>query len=209
MIFKNRKEAGEKLARKLQSFKGKENTVVFGIPRGGVVVAKKVADKLKLPFDIIVVKKIGAPSNPELAIGAVGPKKTIYLDNKLCKVLGLSKAQIKNLSDKKEQERLERESVLRGNRQQVNVCGKIIILIDDGIATGATVLCALECFKREGAKKVILAVPVIAKETFDSIQKDFDKSVVLSIEDNFYAVGQFYQEFPQVEDEEVIKILRG
>lgn len=209
MIFKDRKEAGQKLVQKLQLFKGKDNVIIFGIPRGGVVVAAIVAEKLGLSLDIVVVKKIGAPGNLELAIGALGPKNTVYWDKDLCVRLGVNKVQSSKLKAQILKERKEKERTLRGERKPLEIKGKTVILIDDGIATGATVLCALKFFRQEKAKAVILAVPVIAKETFNNIKRYFDKVVVLSSEENFYAVGQFYQDFPQVEDEEVIRILNS
>lgn len=205
-MFEDREEAGLKLSKKFINIKN-EDALVLGIPRGGVIVAKKLAEKLNLPLDIVVVRKIGAPSNPELAIGAVGPKNTVYFDNTLISKLKINKRSVHHLVDQKEQERKERERILRGNKQQIDVIGKSIILVDDGVATGATVLVAQKYLRKEKVKEVILATPVIGRQTFSDIKKYFDDIITLRIEENFYAVGQFYKEFRQVEDEEVIIIL--
>ncbi|MFH1832930.1 MAG: phosphoribosyltransferase family protein [Candidatus Levyibacteriota bacterium] len=207
-MFKNREQVGGLLAQKLKSFEGKKDVLVLGIPRGGVVVAKIIAQRLKLILDIIAVKKIGAPSNPELAIGALGPKSMVYLEENLISHLGVSISEIKSLKAQKEKERKELEERLRGEKYAIDVKGKTIILVDDGVATGATVKCASIFLKKEKAKKIILAVPVISEETFDEIKTYFDQVIALSIEENFYAVGQFYSDFPQVGDNEVRNILK-
>lgn len=207
-MFANREAAGQLLAQELQQYRRKKHVIVLGIPRGGVIVAKAVADLLKLPFDIIVVRKIGAPSNPELAIGAVGPNRAVYWDQALCKRLGIS-SRIKNKElGVKDKERKERESRLRKGRKPVDVHDKTVILVDDGIATGATVLAAQKALQKMGAAAIVLAVPVVAKDTYRSIAKHFGKIVALEIPSEFYAVGQFYYEFGQVEDEEVREILK-
>lgn len=207
MVFNNREEAGELLAQKLKSFKGKKDVLALGIPRGGVVVAKIIAQKLSLILDIIVVKKIGSPSNPELAIGAVASKDTIYLEEDEQHILNITKSQIEILAAEKEKERKELEKKLRGGKVPFSVKGKTVILVDDGVATGATVKCASIFLKKEKAKRIILAIPVISKDTFNEIKTYFDQVVALSIENNFYAVGQFYSNFPQVENEEVRNLL--
>lgn len=212
-MFENRQQAGELLAERLKRHKQsltaykKKDTVVLAIPRGGVVVGKVIAQKLNLPLDIIVVKKIGAPSNPELAIGAVGPGNVVYWDNELCQRLGIEK-KIQNSEFRiQNKERKSKERILRGNKEPLDIKNKTVILVDDGVATGATVIAAQKALQKMGAVKVILAVPVISKETFNNIKRYFDSAVVLSIEEEFYAVGQFYRDFPQVSDNEVIRIL--
>lgn len=207
-MFKNREEAGLLLANKLKSYK-ETDAVVIGIPRGGVVVAKKIADVLKLPLHIVVIKKIGVPTSPELAIGAVGPKGVVTWDKDLIKRLQLSKLQLLELKLQKEKERKEREKALRqaSGKHDLDIMGKTVILVDDGIATGATILTLEKFLKKEHVAKKVLAVPVISKDTFRDISRYFDKIVVLAVEENFYAVGQFYEEFPQVSDEEVLSLL--
>ncbi len=157
------------LAKKLKKFV-KPNTVVLAIPRGGVVVGNVISNVLNLSFDVIVVRKIGAPHNPELAIGAVGPEKTVYWDRKLCENLGVGKSEMAKLKTIKSLEVLERENIFRGNEKPFDVAGKIVILVDDGVATGATVIVAQKYLKRIGAKEVILAVPVISTDVLRGIK---------------------------------------
>lgn len=205
--FENREEAGILLAEKLKEFKNK-SSLVLGIPRGGVLVAKKIADQLGLPLDIIAVKKIPSPYSSELAIGAVGPKKTVYWDEELCRTLRVTR-EIRNKELRiKEKEREERERILRGGKIY-NFRNKTVILVDDGVATGATVLVSQKFLKAQKAKKIILAVPVISKETLGNIKQYFDSVITLSVEEEFMAVGQFYRDFPQVTDEEVIDIIKS
>jgi len=213
MIFKNRRQAGKLLAKKLGVFKnlpaGRQvkDVIVVGITRGGVVVAKETAAILNLKLDLIVVKKIGALNNPELAIGAVAPAKTVFWDKDLCTRLGVSEKEKINSLKIKNQERLKLEKFLRKTNPALKLKNKIVILIDDGVATGSTVLCAQKYFRKQKVSKIILATPVIAKDTLRSVKKYFDDVIILEIPDNFYAIGQFYKDFTQVSDKEVIRIL--
>lgn len=207
MLFKDREEAGNLLSSRLHEFK-KENNLVIGITRGGVITAKAVAKNLKLVLDIIVVKKIGAPLNPELAIGAVGPEKTIFWDEDLCKELGIPESQKTNLKEQKLLEQKDREQILRGDKPY-EVKDKIVILVDDGVATGTTAVAAAKFLRKKGAKEIILAIPVIAKDTLFRLKRYFDEVIYLDSVQDFYAVSQFYQEFPQVSDDEVIDILNS
>ena len=209
MIFSDRKEAGELLLTKLESFKKLKNLLVIAIPRGGVIIGKVVANKLKVPLDIIVIKKIGAPYNQELAIGAVGPKNSVFWDNDLIRKLNLNKTQLAELKNQKIKERNEREYILRQTKKPLMLKNKTVILVDDGVATGSTVLCAQKYLKKQKVKILILAAPVIAKETYTQIRTFFDRIITLNIQGSFYAVGQFYRNFPQITDEEVVSILNS
>lgn len=204
-MFDSREQAGKLLADKLFFYKDKSDIIILGIPRGGVVVAKVIAQELKKPLDLIIIKKIGAPTNPELAIGAVGPLKTIYWDKNLLQVRPADES---NLKSQKEKEQKDREKLLRGNKSYPDLKNKIAILVDDGVATGATVLAAYKSLRKMKAKKIILAVPVIAKDTFLNIKRYFDDVIFLENPEEFYAVGEFYREFPQVSDDEVIELLK-
>ena len=206
-MFKDREEAGILLAKKLKKFV-KPNTLVLAIPRGGVVVGSVISNVLNLGFDVIVVRKIGAPLNPELAIGAVGPDDTVYWDRKLCENLGVAKLEMAKLKTIKSLEVLVRENIFRGNKKPLDVAGKIVILVDDGVATGATVIAAQKYLKKIGVKEVILAVPVISTEVLRGIKRYFDIVVALKIIKIFYSVGEFYKYFPQVENDEVVKLLK-
>lgn len=222
-MFKDRRQAGKLLARKLKKFKNhlpagrqEKDAVVIGITRGGVVVGREISKALKLPFDIIVVKKIGSPQNPELAIGAVGPSKVVFWDEGLIRRLNIGEEYKNHLKEIKNFERAELENFLRKGRfgrltanKPLDVKNKKVILVDDGVATGATVLCAAKFFRKEKSKEVILAVPVIARDTFLSIKKYFDAVIALQIEGELYAIGQFYKEFPQVDNKEVMDLING
>jgi len=204
-MFESREEAAVKLCLKLKNIVKAKDIVVIALVRGGVILGKVIADNFKVPLDILVVKKIGAPQNSELAIGAVGPGNTVYWNRDLCKELGLSKEEKFELKNKKEEQRKEQEKLLGG--LHIDFIEKSIILVDDGVATGATVIAASKYLKKNGAKEVILAVPVIAKDTVVNIKKYFDDVCSLKIVKDFYAVGQFYRNFPQIENEQVIEML--
>src|SRR3990167_3906290 len=220
-MFKDRRQAGKLLAKKLKKFnpdligvknhlpagRKEKDVVVIGITRGGVVVAREISSFLKLPLDIIVIKKIGAPQNPELAIGAIGPNGVVFWDEGLIRRLNIDEEYKNRSKEIKNFERGELEKFLRGDKKSLNVKNKKIILVDDGVATGATVLCAVKFFRKEKSKEVVLAVPVIAKDTLLSIKKYFDAVIALQIEGELYAIGQFYKEFPQVDNKEVMDLI--
>jgi len=206
-MFESRQEAAQLLTVKLlQTLKDKD-FVILALARGAVPMGKIIADYFSCQFDTIVCKKIGAPLNSELAIGVVAPKNTIYWNKDVLKSIGLSRNALKNLKLEKEEERKKLEKKLRSGKNLVEIKNKTVILIDDGVATGATVTAAFLSLKKQKASKIILAVPVIAKDTFIDLKKSFDKIIALKKADNFYAVGQFYRNFKQVTDEDVIKIL--
>ncbi len=215
-VFENRTQAGELLAQKIQREVRFDDCLVLGITRGGVVVAAKVAERLRVPLDIIVVKKIGAPENPELAIGAVGPasdaagaEPTVVWDKRFIGELGIDE-HYKTMSVKAKMDELTaQESKFRSGRLPLSLRGKDVCLVDDGVATGATVLCARDYLVVKKARRIILAVPVIAEDTLKLLTKQFDTIVTLRVEKDFRAVGQFYRDFPQVSDEEVIKIINS
>ncbi len=206
-MFRDRVSAGVLLAEKLFKYKGKKDIVVLGIPRGGVVVAKAISDELKVPLGVVVTKKIGAPYQEELAIGAVGPESSLVLDIGLIRDLGVGEDYIKSKTREKSEEIAERLRKF-GKTEKSELSGKTIILVDDGIATGATVEVALLYLRKKKVSKIVLAVPVAPKEALTRFEKMVDEFIVLQTQSFFRAVGQFYRDFPQVTDEEVMKILR-
>ena len=207
MVFKDRKQAGEQLAQKLVKYKGKK-IIVLAIPRGGVVVGKEVAQALGCPLDVIVTRKIGAPGNPEFAIGAIGPNDQIFLNQEVIKRFKIPKEYINAEVGRQGIEMERRERVYRAGRQPLGLEGKIVILVDDGIATGADARVAIKSIRCQKPKKLILAVPVGPKETVKALEEEVDELVCLATPEIFYAVGQFYQEFGQTSDEEVVEILQ-
>jgi putative phosphoribosyl transferase len=220
-VFQNREEAGLHLASKLKQFQDSGDAIVLAIPRGGVIVAKQIADSLQIPLSVSVVKKLGAPNNCELAIGAIAGGSVKFIDWNLVSRLGIEQEYLDEEIKRKKREVEEREKKLSVVSCQLSVKDKkIVILVDDGVATGATVLAAIKYIKEQitclvgrQAKnkkqgiKIILAVPVIAKDAFDQIKSEISEIVALEIAEDFGAVGQFYREFPQVTDEEVRRLL--
>lgn len=206
-MFVNRKEAGKRLAKEiLNQARYVDKAIIIGITRGGVVVAREAADFLHVPLRVIVIKKIGAPYNSELAIGAIGPEDTLLLDKELVYKLNISKEEMTELSRRAKKEQKMREQAL-GLDSFESLEGKSAILVDDGVATGITVMTALDFLKRKGCKNVILATPVIGNDVLDLLKNKFDKIVSVTTSSNFHAVGQFYREFEQVSDEEVLNLI--
>lgn len=206
-MFEDRKSAGILLARKLKNFVQDNNVLVLALARGGVAVGKAVSEVLKVSFDALIVKKIGSPQNPELAIGGVGPKNTVFWNEYFLKTLKISEEEKDELLVLKMAERNAQENLIRGDKP-LEISGKTVILVDDGVATGASVMTAQKFIKKEGAGKIILATPVVADDTLKYIKRYFDMVIYLKKVKEFYAVGEFYKDFPQVENEEVIKLLQ-
>jgi putative phosphoribosyl transferase len=208
MLFKDRQEAGRKLAAALSLYKWAKKTLVLGLPRGGVVVAHEVAKSLGLPLDVIVPRKIGAPHNPELAIGALAGD-VVFLDAKIISALAVSQSHIDQTvaAEKKEAER--RLALFRKNKPPQNFHGLTLLIVDDGIATGATMRASIGALKKSGAAKIVVAIPVGPPDTLAILMNEVDEVVCLYTPASFYAVGQFYDSFPQTTDEEVIGLLDG
>lgn len=208
-MFKNRVEAGRILSKKLVKYSRDKYTTVLSVPRGGIVVGKELAKNLILPHSHIVVKKLSAPNNSELAIGALAPDGVKVIDWELALRIGVDQEYL-DVEIKRKQEEVE-ERMKKFSRYAGQISNfKTIILTDDGIATGSTILAAIKYIKNlkpttyNLSPKIILAVPVIAKDTFIKLKSEVDEIVALEIPDSFSAVGQFYKEFPQITDEEVI-----
>jgi len=205
--FANRIEAGKELASALADFASK-NTIVLAIPRGGVVVGYEIAKALKIPLDVIIPRKIGAPDNPELAIGAMTEDGTIILDSNLIKYLGVPEVYIKEESERQRREIERRLKFYRQNEPYPNLHGHDVFIVDDGIATGSTMKAALASVKNRGAKTVTVAVPVCPASTIKELKKQAGHVVCLYTPEYFQAIGQFYNDFTQTTDEEVIQLLK-
>jgi len=211
-MWQDRIEAGQKLAQKLKEVLGEEKTLsqglVLAIPRGGVVVGQQIAKALNYPLDVIIVKKIGAPGNPELAVGAVGFVGEPVIDEDLVARLGVEKDYLeKKITEIKNQIIIQGKE-WRAGKEQLDLKNKIVVITDDGVATGATVKSAMEIARQANPQKIILAVPVIAKESLNEIENLADEVVYLEVPELFFAVGQFYQNFDQITDEEVKELLK-
>ncbi len=202
-MFASRVAAGKLLASKLKNLQVSAQ-VVYGITRGGVVVAAEIAQSLKLPLIPLPVKKLGAPNNPELALGAVAPDAIQYLDSGLANVVGASDAALKRQVKRLQTEIKHKMAAYKVDLEKTY---QKVILTDDGIATGATVYAAIDWLRYKGITSIILALPVAPRETITRIAAKVEQIVVLETPENFSAVGQFYQEFGQVSDTDVSKIL--
>lgn len=205
-LLRDRVEAGKQLVQALKT--GSENAIVLAVPRGGVVVGYEVARALGVPLDVIVTKKIGAPDNPELAIGAVAEDGTFILDDDLVERLGVPKEYVKQEVERQRQEIQRRLLRYRGDIPYPNLKNREVIVVDDGVATGSTLKAALRLLRNKGAKKVIVAVPVGPPDTIRELEKLADRVVCLQTPEPFYAIGQFYKDFAQTSDEEVTELLR-
>ena len=206
-LFANRVEAGRRLASALAAFVGKDG-IVLAIPRGGVAVGFEVALALGLPLDVIVPRKIGAPNNPELAIGAMTEDGTVILDDKLVSYLGISEAYIKSESEIQKLEIDRRLKLYRGDVPRPNLKNRDVIIVDDGIATGSTMKAALASVRKSGAKTVVIAIPVGPPSTIRELEKQADRVVCLYTPESFYAIGEFYEDFAQTENGEVTELLK-
>ena len=205
-MFSDRIDAGKQLGRKLEFLKG-QDPLVLAIPRGGVVVADAIATDLDCKLDIIVSRKIGAPQNPELAIGAVLHDGSYFPNSEVVKMLQVPQSYI-DLEKSIQMKEIERRLINYRGSLQYDLENKIIVIVDDGIATGATILVAALWVKKQKPKKVIIAVPVGSKDSIQKLKKIADEVIVLHAPDFFNAVGEFYKDFEQVEDESVLGIMR-
>ncbi len=208
-MFYDRYDAGQKLASVLGNYKSKNDAIVLAIPRGGVVVGFEIAKALRLPLDIVVARKIGAPGNAEFAIGAVSEKGEVILNKDSISEYQISKDYIKKEAKTQRQEVKRRLAEYRGIKEPANLKDKIVVIVDDGIATGASIKAAISSVKADVPKKVILAVPVAPPDTIRELKKEVDEVICLETPETFFAVGQFYQIFDQTSDEEVKDILKA
>ncbi len=206
MIFTDRHSAGLLLLDKLSHLRGKES-IILGLARGGLVVASALASGLGVPFDVLVVKKIPAPGQSELAIGALAPDGVSFIDWKFAQRLGVDeeyiKSQIRQLADQIKQKTL----IYRKRKNPINVRDKTVVIVDDGVATGATLEAAIKWTRKKHARSVVAAIPVMPADTLGKIKPEVDELIVLQSPGEFAAVGQFYKDFPQVDDPEVVKLL--
>lgn len=207
MIFEDRTDAGRRLAAALQEYRGKD-VLVLGIPRGGVVVAYEVACALDAELDVIIPRKIGAPGQPELGIGAIASQgDVVFLDRQTIAYLGVSDSYIEQEIRRQKDEIARRERMYRGDRPFPRIEGRTVILVDDGIATGSTTIAAARAIKRHNPSKLVLAVPVAPYEAVLRLRPEVDDVVVLETPEPFFAVGSWYNRFEQTTDEEVIELL--
>jgi len=207
MVYRDRKDAGKRLAESLMHYRGKSDVIVLGLPRGGVTVAYEVARRLQCALDIIIVRKIGFPGNPELAAGAVSETGSVVYNEDVVTVYGVSRTYLEMETARQKQEIARRIALYRGGKGVPPLAGKTVILVDDGVATGATVKAAISTLKQERIAKLVVALPVASWEAQQEISPLVDEWVCLQAPIDLRSVGAYYSDFSQVEDEEVVEML--
>ncbi len=207
--FHDRRDAGQQLAAKLAAYKQRTDAIVLGIPRGGIVVADEIARALHAPLDVFITRKIGAPFNHELALGAVASDGTLFLDQELVHQLHIPQRLVERAREKQLREIQRRVEMYRRDKPPLALENKIVILVDDGIATGATTFAALRALKTKNPARVILAVPIAPRQVVPLLRGECDEVVLLDTPEPFVAVGYFYRDFAQVTDKQVVEILEG
>ena len=208
MIFEDRKDAGRQLAKHLAEYAHRKDAIVLGIPRGGVTVAFEIAQSLHLPLDVVLSHKLGVPGHEELAFGAIAAGNGRYLDEHIICVANLSQATIERVTVEVKQLLARRATLYRGTRPPLQLANKTAILVDDGIATGASTYAAILALRQMKPAALIVAVPVAPIPTCGWLRSSVDRLVCLHTPQDFYAVGEFFRSFLPVEDEEVIDLLR-
>jgi putative phosphoribosyl transferase len=206
MLFQDRAEAGRKLAEQLQDLRGKD-TIVLAVPRGGVVVGYEVARALDTPLDVYIARKLTAPGNDELAVGAVASDGTVVLDAALMRQIGVSQRYLESEMDRQRAEILRRLSLYRNQRPLPQLKGKTVLVVDDGVATGSTTLAALRALRKQQPALLVLAVPVGPPDVIARLQTEADRVICLAQPEQFWAVGQFFADWAQLSDQDVSDIL--
>ncbi len=206
-MFRNREDAGRRLADGLGFLKGRDDVVVLAVPRGGVVVASEVADAIGAPLDVVITRKVGAPGNPELAVGAVTQEGEFMPDSDLVDRLRVPEAYLKSEVSREAREISRRMERYRGDRPYPSLEGKTVVIVDDGVATGSTVGAAIKSVRLRKPASVILGVPVGARESMEALASVADQVVCLSMPEPFYAIGTFYEDFEQVDDRTVRSLI--
>ena len=206
-MFQNRTEAGQKLASKLSAYFAQPDVLVLALPRGGIPVGCEVARALQVPVDVFVVRKLGVPWNPELAMGAVATGGVRVLDQNTIGSLAIPNEEVANVSAREELELERRERAYRGGRAPLPVAGKKVILVDDGIATGSTMRAGIAALRKLQPARVVVAVPVAPQATCSMLRKLADEVVCAIEAEDFFAIGEWYEDFTQLSDQEVQNLL--
>lgn len=206
-MFRDRSEAGQMLAGSLGAYAGRDDVLVLGLPRGGVPVAYKVARALKAPLDIFLVRKLGVPGHEELAMGAIATGNVRVLNHDVIRQLGIPEHVIDAVAQHEERELIRREGLYRGSRPPLDVKGKTVILVDDGLATGSSMYAAVKALRQQKPARVVVAVPAAAPATCEAFQQVADEIVCAVTPEPFYAVGAWYDDFTQTTDDEVHTLL--
>ncbi len=208
-VFKDREEAGRKLAQELSDYQAKDNVIVLGLPRGGVPIAYKVAQFLNVPLDVFLVRKLGLPGQPELAMGAIASGDVKVMNNSVLRRSGIAKNRIEKVVQGEKEELERREKAYRGTRPNIKLENKIVILVDDGLATGASMRAAIRALKESNPQKIIMAIPTAPEDTFRDLKSSVDEAVCLTTPSPFWGVGGSYQNFSQISNQEVRRYLKN
>lgn len=206
-FFNDRTDAGKRLAAKLSEYANREDVLILALPRGGVPVAFEVAKELNVKMDVFIVRKLGVPGNEELAMGAIASDNIRVLNEDVVRSFGIHQKVIDEVATKERKELERREHMYRGNRPAPKISGSTVILIDDGLATGATMRAAVAAVKTKNPAKVIVAVPVAAPDTCSFFGNEVDEVICVATPEPFYGVGAWYEDFSQTTDKEVIELL--
>jgi putative phosphoribosyl transferase len=206
-LFKDRTDAGTRLAKALERYRGRDDLIVLALPRGGVPVAYEVAAALRAPLDVFIVRKLGVPDRPEFAMGAIATGGVRVLNEDVIRWAGVSPGTVEAVAERERLELERRERTYRGDRPPPAVRDKTVILVDDGLATGATMRAAVEAVRRQGPAAVVVAVPTAPIETCAEFEADVDDVVCAETPRDFYGVGMWYRDFSQTNDAEVQEIL--
>lgn len=207
MYFQDRSHAGQELAKALSGYDGKEDTLILALPRGGVPVAFEIAKRLNLPMDVLLVRKLGIPGHEELAMGAIAEDGILYINQEIVDQLGIPPVVIDSVVTRETEELNRRRQLYRHDRPAPHLQGKTIIIVDDGLATGATMHAGVKALKHANCKRLIVAVPVGARDTCMDMEEEADDVICLYSPDPFYGVGAWYKDFSQTSDEEVENLL--
>jgi len=206
-LYRDRTEAGRLLAARLAKYANRSDVIVLALPRGGVPVAFEVAQALHVTLDVFIVRKLGAPGHEELAMGAVASGGVRVINEQVVQQLGIPSALLDQVAERELREIDRRDRSYRGDRPHPDVSGKTVILVDDGLATGATMLAAVRALRAQQPARIVVAVPVAAAETCDALRPEVDEIVCASTPEPFFAVGLWYHDFAQTTDEEVHDLL--
>ena len=206
-LFNNRSQAGSMLAKKLEHLKSDPNVLILALPRGGVPVAYEIARNFSLPLDILIVRKLGVPGHEELAMGAIASGGAVFLNHDIIFQLAIDKKQIEKVTEREQAELARREKVYRTNKAPISISGKSVVIVDDGIATGATIKAAIQSLREKKPESISVAVPVAPFTAIDELQRFADEVICLYTPEPFGGVGIWYRDFGQVSDSEVLELL--